>query len=82
MAIFYTCQTGGHIVYDVIGKTLGTGDNLKLSKIHGFFLSYTTITLWKNILRIAISNLEENQFSSPVKLVVILSKCHWETPQL
>ena len=23
MAIFYTCQTSGYIIHDVIGKTLG-----------------------------------------------------------
>ena len=30
-----SCQTGGHIVYDAIGKT--PGDYLKMSKIDQFF---------------------------------------------
>ena len=43
--IFYTCQTNSHVVNDVIGKPLGTGDydfKLKIEQNDQFFLSYTT----------------------------------------
>ena len=42
-AIFYICQTVGQIVFDINGKSLGTGDyDLDKSKIY-LLLSYTTI---------------------------------------
>ena len=76
--IFLTCQTGGHIVYDIIRKIPCTGNyDLKISKTDWLLLSYTTIPLYGSVslyqIWMGTNPSRAEKFSAPVKLAAILS---------